>query len=474
MAKVGHSNMRRFVYNVQKFIWAFPDLKYDGSKIICLVCNRDLLTFHKYLCVRHINSATHQRKKSDQRPYTVFICDLLIMLSVCNIPFFILRKEPFRQFWKKYCPTWKLPSQSTVQRHLPSVRERLENNMKSALHNKQLWLAVDETTDSKKHSVANVIVRVLDPRQPSNPYLLASRRLETCTSEAIQRLILTTLHKFQLSRHQVLLFLTDGASVMLSAGRFLKTMCPNLLHITCIVHALHLTAEMVRKCYPDVDALIAYTKAVFRKSPQRIRRFHTQCPGIPEPPQPILTRWGTWLEAAFYYLNHFQNVKSVVLQFNPNESEAVRKSQLYFRNSQVEADLQVIHRNYAHLTDAIHKLETTSLSLSESLQIVDDVKTMLQTLNDDNGIRVRDKLHSVLEKNPDFDRLRHIYSDSADTDALKIFKDHFNYTNITSVDAERSFSAYKNIFSPYRTSLAETTIETYLMLQMFKRANPDF
>lgn len=30
------------------------------------------------------------------------------------------------------------------------------------------------------------------------------------------------------------------------------------------------------------------------------------CPNIPEPPLPVLTRWGMWLQAAaFYYVYHF-------------------------------------------------------------------------------------------------------------------------------------------------------------------------
>jgi hypothetical protein len=29
-------------------------------------------------------------------------------------------------------------------------------------------------------------------------------------------------------------------------------------------------------------------------------------PGIPLPPQPVLTRWGTWLDAAMYYADNFE------------------------------------------------------------------------------------------------------------------------------------------------------------------------
>jgi hypothetical protein len=39
-----------------------------------------------------------------------------------------------------------------------------------------------------------------------------------------------------------------------------------------------------------------------------------QKPDLPFPPQPILTRWCTWLQAAVFYSKHFAEVKS--LRFN--------------------------------------------------------------------------------------------------------------------------------------------------------------
>lgn len=103
-----------------------------------------------------------------------------------------------------------------------------------------------------------------------------------------------------------------------------------MLHITCKLHALHIAAETIRANFPEVNALITNTKRVFLKSPKRTSEFHKQCPGIPEPPEPILTRWGTWLKAAFYYFKYFQQIKLVVIQFNPYESAAIKESQEKF------------------------------------------------------------------------------------------------------------------------------------------------
>ncbi|KAJ8945594.1 hypothetical protein NQ314_009117 [Rhamnusium bicolor] len=90
----------------------------------------------------------------------------------------------------------------------------------------------------------------------------------------------------------------------------------------------------------QVDALIASTKTVFLKSPKCLRAFHSKCPGIPEPPQPILIRWGTWLQAAFYYAEYFQQIKAVILQFNLDEAAAIKESQTKFEDIFVETALK--------------------------------------------------------------------------------------------------------------------------------------
>ena len=120
-----------------------------------------------------------------------------------------------------------------------------------------------------------------------------------------------TFQKFEVSTSQILMFVSDGAAAMLSVGRCLKESCGSFLHATCIVHGLHPVAQSIRECFPEVDGLIKNCKKVFLKSPKRIRAFHRQYPGIPEPQQPILTRWGTWLKAAFYYFQYFPHIKSV-------------------------------------------------------------------------------------------------------------------------------------------------------------------
>ncbi|VVC30118.1 Hypothetical protein CINCED_3A008521 [Cinara cedri] len=71
-----------------------------------------------------------------------------------------------------------------------------------------------------------------------------------------------------------------------------------MVHVTCIVHGFRRVAEEVRSYFNTVNQLISSVKKVFLKTPSRTRIFKNEAPDIPMSPQPILTRWGTWLDAA--------------------------------------------------------------------------------------------------------------------------------------------------------------------------------
>lgn len=111
--------------------------------------------------------------------------------------------------------------------------------------------------------------------------------------------------------HKFLLLVTDSAAYMLKAGEALSTFYTNMVHLTCFAHALHRVAEEIRLQYPDVNSVISTVKKVFLKAPSRVLLFRDMLPNVPLPPQPVLTRWGTWIQAALYYAQHFNEVKNV-------------------------------------------------------------------------------------------------------------------------------------------------------------------
>ena len=87
----------------------------------------------------------------------------------------------------------------------------------------------------------------------------------------------------------MLLLLTDAAPYMIKAGDGLSVSYP----------------KTIRVLYPNVDKLIANAKKVFVKSPSRVKIFKTRAPNTPLPPSPVITHWGTWVDAVKYYATNF-------------------------------------------------------------------------------------------------------------------------------------------------------------------------
>jgi hypothetical protein len=52
---------------------------------------------------------------------------------------------------------------------------------------------------------------------------------------------------------------------------------------------------------------------VFLKAPTRVQRYRELLPEKPLLPEPILTRWGTWLNAALFYNENFDSIKEAKL-----------------------------------------------------------------------------------------------------------------------------------------------------------------
>lgn len=57
-------------------------------------------------------------------------------------------------------------------------------------------------------------------------------------------------------------------------------------------------------------------------------------PNLPLPPQPEITRWGTWLDAVQYYIDHYEEIRDVVQNID-DDSLAISKALALFRDDSV-------------------------------------------------------------------------------------------------------------------------------------------
>jgi hypothetical protein len=109
---------------------------------------------------------------------------------------------------------------------------------------------------------------------------------------------------------------------MIKAAKALQLLYPNMILVTCLKHALHRVAEEVRGSYPEVDQLIANGKKIFIKSPLPVQKFKEEVPTIPLPPQPIVTHWGTWLDAAKYYCTIYNETEKIFNKCDRKDSSS--------------------------------------------------------------------------------------------------------------------------------------------------------
>lgn len=79
-------------------------------------------------------------------------------------------------------------------------------------------------------------------------------------------------------------------------------------------------------------------------------------PDLCLPPQPVITRWGTWLEAAQYYYENFGKIKDIILKLDSDSTAAVEKAKSLIVNPSLKNDLAYISLNAVFLAHAITKI----------------------------------------------------------------------------------------------------------------------
>jgi hypothetical protein len=62
---------------------------------------------------------------------------------------------------------------------------------------------------------------------------------------------------------------------------------------------------------------------MFVKAPLRVQKFKQLAPSLPLPPQPVLTRWGTWLDAAEYYCENCAGIEEIVNTFDSSDAFSI-------------------------------------------------------------------------------------------------------------------------------------------------------
>lgn len=75
---------------------------------------------------------------------------------------------------------------------------------------------------------------------------------------------------------------------------------------------------------------------------------------IPIPSQPVLTRWGTWLNIINYYCEHCKTLKEIIFGLNREDAiMSIETTQNLMNYCDFKSNLLYIYYNFETLSDSI-------------------------------------------------------------------------------------------------------------------------
>lgn len=195
-------------------------------------------------------------------------------------------------------------------------------------------------------------------------------------------------------------------------------------------------------------------------------------PDLPFPPQPVVTRWGTWIEAAIYYAENFDRIKSFLDEFDSSEAQSIRKAKTVIAQTSLKRELTFIKSNFSCIPTNITKLQAKNVALVDAVETFGMVRTSLERIRGNTGFLK--KLDRVVARNKNSNKIKAIsdvlstgkstqsdpFVDTLSPDEISAFK----FAPITSCDVERTFSMYKNVLSDNRRSFLFENLRKYVVI----------
>ena len=448
-----HKTRNSKYQKIQKILLSYP-LEFNrlsNRGLWCCLCAKSLPFDKKFLIDQHRKTNKHVQNSKFTFPPSPhhalstsnFNKDLVTTFLQLDIPLHKLRGNCFNNLLTKY----KLPvlSQSSAQSMIYSIAKEKIQSIRDILKDEPVFIIVDECSIEERKYV-NILMGSLI--KPNHSFLTTVKCLESnVNSNVISQIVDDSVKEMNIERGNLCLLLSDAAAYMKLSGNILKSLYPNLIHITCLAHLIHNCSLKVKQSYPRVDAIIATTKTATVKNATRRNLFHT----IGVPPQPVVTRWSSWLKAIRYYSSNFGEIKRIVNSFE-SEGKIVMKNKEAINAIGVEDDLVIIERCYMNLVDLLDKFEKKSLDVMGGYNEIATIN-----LNEDPvGIK------KYLEKRLKNNGIEEIVKDNELKGMNPYIRSLLQSAQCTSIDVERSFSMLGKMLRKDRRFKSEN-IQNYLI-----------
>lgn len=419
---------------------------------------------------RLFESFENAHKKTAQQEFSKDLCEAFLS---SNIPLAKLQKPKLKSFLEKYSKH-HVPDESTLRKnYVDQIYTEVISEIRTLIGNNFIYFEVDETTDSAGRYIANLLIGCLNGNS-SKSYLISSKQLDKTNNSTITRFIHDGLTNFflpnSIPQEKIILMLSDAASYMCKASVNLKIFFPNLIHTTCLAHGINRVAEEIRNQFPLVNELISNIKRIFLKAPLRVQFYKESFPNLPLSPQPVITRWGTWINAAIFYSKNYQSIKNFIFELS-DDSNAIKEAKKSLKNNIIPNQLAFIATHFSIIAETILILESRELPLTDSVNLVNKCHKALATVTGTGEIIFK-KLNSVLEKNEGFKILSKVsnilngeFVEGIELDPNIVA--NLKNAPITSVDVERSFSTFKHLLDDRRHSFKMENLEKHLIVNFY-------
>ena len=118
----------------------------------------------------------------------------------------------------------------------------------------------------------------------------------------------------------------------------------------------------IKSHFEDVDQLTANVIAVTIKNKTRQAKFSA----IGYPPQPVPTRWGSWLNAALYCAKNLPEVKAIVESF-VGSGILITQAKVSLQKSGLAGQLLKFKDQYECLAKLIEKMKIVKYTIKEAV-----------------------------------------------------------------------------------------------------------
>ena len=427
-----------------------------NNELYCNLCNCVVSCTKRFLVDSHRKTFKHQKALSRselQMPQTSqtflrssdsdFVEKVTKAFLSADIPLYKLNNKHIKNLFSDIGHS--LPAESTCRKAVLKLGSDELQRIRNAVDDKLIFLVVDESNVSGTQYL-NILVGALET--PHVSFLYNCQPL-SCSpnADSIVQAIDDAVRSLGTNRNSFCLLLSDAARYMVAAGTVLKSLYPKLFHVTCIAHLLHNCAMKVKSYFQDVDQLIARIKAATVKNKTRQAQFAA----IGYPPQPVITRWGSWINAALYYANNLPEVKAIVESFE-GSGLLVNQAKGSLQTPGLATQLLKIKDQYECLVKLIDTMESAKFTIKEAVQAIQALDFGEDTCS----------ISSYIKKRIQSNDISKIMS-MARSDISPAVYSLLQHSQPTSASVERSFSMLKKLLAKDR-NFSVQNVKHYMIL----------